>query len=207
MLYELEESIPYAIDLFCDTKLYGQALRLQNRSTGAGIPPQRSRQSNETLETQASNPSIRMQHQHIYPQGGQPWQCSPGIGHPLPLANMYMNPPHPLPSISMPNNNRFPSMNGFIPAFLPMPPVMGNMQANPNDYNDREFSNVPFSGNDTNYSDNQRNSNHGTGRRDRSDNHSNYGRRDDRYRNREDRSRSNDRSRSRGEESYDRRRR
>jgi len=35
--YEYEESVAYAADLFCDTKLFGTQLRLQNKATGVGI--------------------------------------------------------------------------------------------------------------------------------------------------------------------------
>lgn len=212
MQYEFEESIPYAIDLFYDTKLYGQGLRLQNRSTGAGIPPQRERYANESLQRQNSSPSLRldqMQARHIHnPQDFQPWQSNPSIGSPLPFVNMYMNPAQSVPLMSMNNPQSFPSINGFIPAFLPPPPGMDHNAVNINEDRNREFMNLQCNSNNTNYRDNQSHRNHDTGRGDRPDKrHSNYDRREDRNRNREDRSRSNDRSRSGGYDNYDRRRR
>lgn len=38
-----EESVPYAIDMFRDVRLYGQNLRMQNRATGAGMPGNQNR--------------------------------------------------------------------------------------------------------------------------------------------------------------------
>ena len=214
MRYEFEESIQYAIDLFYDTKLYGQGLRLQNRSTGAGIPPQRGTYANERLQRQNSSPNLRldqMQARHIHnPQDFQPWQCNPSIGSPLPFVNMYMNPAQSVPLMSMNNPQGFPSINGFVPAFLPPPPGMDTTAVNINEERNRDFLNLQCSSNNINYRDNQSYRNHDTGRGDRHDkSHSNYDRREDRNRKGEDRdrSRSNDRSRSRGYDSYDRRRR
>ena len=39
--FQHAESVPYAIDLFKDVRLFGRSLTMQNRSTGAGIHPQK----------------------------------------------------------------------------------------------------------------------------------------------------------------------
>ena len=43
--FQHAESVPYAIDLFKDIRLFGRNLTMQNRSTGAGMAPQRDQNS------------------------------------------------------------------------------------------------------------------------------------------------------------------
>ena len=210
--YEYEESVPYAIDLFCDTRLFGQSIKLQNRSTGAGITtPQRNRNTNErqdsypdnnrnqsinrnsfherqTFQRQNSSPHVnleQLQAQNMMNhQDFQPWQYNPIMVPPVQFGNMYMNSLGPPAMVPMPNPAGLDLNNGYIPPFLPPPPGTST----PN--------NSEFQGH--NRSDDR-------GRRhDR--NHSNYDRQDDRNRNRDGGSRSNDRSRSRNYDHRDRRR-
>ena len=237
MLYAYEESVLYAIDLFCDTRLFGQPIRLQNRATGAGIPsPHQGRSVNgrvhpttdysrnqhlnlnafsvgQPIQNQNSSQNLQMQHlqaQHMQMQQEfQPWQYNSNLGYAGPLLNMYMNAmgsPAPMPSSSAGST---PPTDRFIPPFLPPPPGVDIDPAISRDVSgNRNFQNMQFTINNTNYQGHQNHGSYDRGRGDRHDRkYSNFDSKEDRSRNRDDRSRSNDRSRSRGYDSYDRRRR
>lgn len=52
VLYQYEESLQYAVDLFCDTRLFGTPLKLQNRATGVGIStPFKGRNTNHKVNS------------------------------------------------------------------------------------------------------------------------------------------------------------
>ena len=234
-MYEYEESVPYAIDLFCDTRLFGQPLRLQNRTTGAGMPSRhqgcsgnlRSDQSfeysnNEHQNRKAFSAAHPMQRQHGAPQlqlqqfqaqhmqmhqDFQPWQYNSGIQFLGPMLNMHLNALSTSAPTSSSSTENAVLGNGFIPQFLPPPPGIDMDGAISGEHNgNREFENMQFTINNTNYQEHTNHQNHD--RRSgghHSRNSSNFDRRDDRNRN--DRSRSNDRTRSHGYDRYDRRRR
>jgi len=65
------ESVPYAIDLFKDIKLFGQRLQMQNRTTGAGVrDPQRDQNQGHHQRTMSAPMQM--------PMG----QFNPPFGHP-----------------------------------------------------------------------------------------------------------------------------
>ena len=210
--YVYEESIQYAIDLFCDTKLFDRTLRMQNRSTGAGVTPTRARNQDERTSIPNSSPHFRPEHMqpmYMQPQPNfQLGQFNPGVAAPLPFPNMYTNIVGPATGLSNSLPNTSSLNNGFIPPFLPLPPGVNPHAFNALQDGNRDFHQMQFGGNTPEHQ-NQRNM--GPRHREREDyrnnSYSNYNRGDDRDRKRDDRSRSHDRSRSRGYDNHDRRRR
>lgn len=210
--YVYEESLPYAIDLFCDTKLFDRTLRMQNRSTGAGITPTRGRDPNERTSIPNSSPHFRPE--HMQPQYMQPnpnfqtGQFNPCAAVPLPFPNMYMNTIGPAAALSNSLLESSSLNNGFIPPFLPLPPGVNPHAFNSLEGGTQDFHQMQFGGN-TPAHQNQRNM--GPRHREREDyrnnSYSNYNRGEDRDRKRDDRSCLYDRSRSRGYDNHDRRRR
>ena len=55
--FQHEESVPYAIKLFKDVRLFGRTLQMQNKSTGAGMPTpnQSSNQHQRTMSAPVMN--------------------------------------------------------------------------------------------------------------------------------------------------------
>ena len=190
--------------MFCDTKLFDKTLRMQNRSTGAGVTPTRTRNLNErALEP---NPTLLSRIGQIQPHYMQP-QPNFHSGQINPYLNMPMNNMVPTAGLS----NSLPSTptqnNGFIPPFLPLPPGINPQAFNSFPGGNQDFNQMHFN---MNSPDNQNQRNLEPRHREREDHrhngYSNY-RSEDRGRKRDDRSRSYDRSRSRGYENHDRRRR
>jgi len=202
--YVYEESLPYAIELFCDTKLFDRTLRMQNRSTGAGVTPTRTRNSNDRTSEQNSSPHSRLQ--QMQPQYMQP-QPNFQLGQFNPYLNTNMNSMLTNTGLSNSLPNTPTQNNGFIPPFLPLPPGVNQQAFDVLQMGNQDFNPMHFNVNSPDYH-NQRSNDHRHRERDghRHNGYSNY-RNEDGNRKRDDRSRSYDRSRSRGYDNHDRRRR
>lgn len=111
VLYEYEESLPYAVELFKDTKLFGASLRLQNRATGLGISLYGSHwNGSSNINNNTSNEETF--DQNIYSQR-HPVQRSPIRQNTSPRNQMSLN----------------RNMNSQIYEDLPQPPYNGGIHS------------------------------------------------------------------------------
>lgn len=225
VLYEYEESLPYAVELFKDTKLFGGSLKLQNRATGLGISTYANHNGNSRTEKSISqneyrsdqiNRSPRPSHVPLQ-QNGSPvievrqtrevdiqspydlnqWSYSGDNDSPNHLMSLYMS------LLSSPNPLYSSQNSSPNPLFSPHQQNSPNLMVSPNerrsphdDYNNH-INNV-MQENRTNIYERRRRSNQGyQDNSSQNRNEGRYGRSPINYHRREDRSRSNDRHRSR----------
>lgn len=110
--YQHEESVPYAVEIFKDAKLFGQNLKMQNRTTGAGMPQNQSRGPQQNFQPQANN----YQNQNPPANNFARQNSAPAIFNPQLLQGF-------------PVENQFP--RGGIHARIGFPPPDSNVQGLP----------------------------------------------------------------------------
>lgn len=165
IIFQHKESVPYAYELFKDTKLFGRTLILQNRETGIGL-------SNNGRSFNRSNSSPNFSNDRSRDSSKSNYNNS-NASTPQPLMNGNVQPPQFLPPPPGYSGSPVFAANNYDNRSRRDHEHRGNRRRNDFSHDDRQYNN-----------DHQNNYNHSRSssasndRRDRS-----HDRRDDRYNN------------------------